>query len=69
MTVLCEVKHPSEEKDTWAGQSPMKTVTQILPLEETTLNNPSNSSGVTAGVTAGAIAGVTTGVTSEALID
>ena len=43
----------------------MKTVTQILPLADTTVNNPSDSSGVIAG----AIAGVTTGVTSEALID
>ena len=37
----------------------MKNVTQILPLEETTVNNPSNSSGVTAGAIAGATEVVT----------
>ena len=31
----------------------METVTLILPLEATTVNNLSNSSGVTAGLTAG----------------
>ena len=40
----------------------METVTLILPLEATTVKNPSNSSGVTAG----AIAGATAGVTAEA---
>ena len=39
----------------------METVTLILPLEATTVNNPSDSSGVTAGVIAGAIEGVTEG--------
>ena len=39
----------------------MKTVTLILPLEATTVNNPSDSSGVSAGVTAGVIVGVTAG--------
>ena len=43
----------------------MKTVTLILPLEETTNINPSDSSGVTAG----AIAEATASVTAEALID
>ena len=43
----------------------MKTVTKIIPLEATTVNNPSNRSGVTAG----AISGVTAGVTAGALID
>ena len=37
----------------------MKTVTLILPLEATTVNNPSNSSGVTAGEIAGATAALT----------
>ena len=41
----------------------MKTVTQILPLEATILNNPSDSCGVTATVKAGATAGETAGVT------
>ena len=31
----------------------METATLIMPHEATTVNNPSNSSGVTAGVTAG----------------
>ena len=43
----------------------MKTITLILPLEATTVNNPSDSSGVAVVVTAGAIEGVTEG----ALID
>ena len=43
----------------------METVTLILPLEATTVNNPSDSSGVTAR----AITGATAGVTSGALID
>ena len=43
----------------------MKTVTFIMPLEETTVNNPSDSSGVAVG----AIAGETAGVTVGALID
>ena len=62
MTVFYDVEHPSREKDTRAEQSPMETVTLILPLEATTLNNPSGSSGVTAGE----IAGATSGVTAEA---
>ena len=33
----------------------METVTLILPLEATTVNNPSNISGVTADETAGVI--------------
>ena len=37
----------------------METVTLILPLEVTTVENTRDSSGVTAGVTAGAKAGVT----------
>ena len=37
----------------------METVTLILPLEATTVNNPSNSSQVTTGAIAGATAGVT----------
>ena len=37
----------------------MKTITQILPLEATTVNNPSDSSGVIAGAIEGAKAGVT----------
>ena len=55
MTVFYDVKHPSEEKDTRAQQSLMETVNLILPLEATTVNNPSDSrsdSGVTAGATA-----------------
>ena len=65
MTIFYEVEHPSEEEDTRAQQSPMETVTLILNLEATTVNNPSDSSGVTAGVIVGVIAGVTVG----ALID
>ena len=34
----------------------MKTVTLILPLEATTINNPSDISGVTAGAIAAAMA-------------
>ena len=37
----------------------METVTLILPLEATTVNNPRDSSAVTAGAIAGATAGVT----------
>ena len=37
----------------------METVTLILPLELTTVNNPSNSSGVTEGAISGATAAVT----------
>ena len=47
----------------------MKTVTQILTLEDMIVNNPSNSNGVTAGAIAGAIEGVTAGVKAGALID
>ena len=43
----------------------MKTVTLILPLDATTVNNPSNISGVTVG----AIAGVTARVRAGELID
>ena len=59
MTVFYDVEHPSREEDTRPQKSPMETVTLILPLEATTVNNPSNSSGVTAGAIAGATAGVT----------
>ena len=47
----------------------MKTVSQILPLEATTVNNPSNSSGVTAGSIAGATAGVTAAAEEQQRID
>ena len=47
----------------------MKTVTQILPLEATTVNNPSDNNGVTAGAIAGDTAGATAGVIAVALID
>ena len=47
----------------------MNTVTQILPLEATTMNNPGHISGVTAGVTSGVIAGATEGIASGVLID
>ena len=43
----------------------METVTLILPLETTTVNNTSGSSGVTAG----AIDGVTAAVTAGELIE
>ena len=43
----------------------METVTLIMPLEEMTMNNPSESSGVTAGE----IEVATEGVTAGALID
>ena len=68
MTVFCEVEHPSEEEDTRAWQSPMKTVTLILPIEATTVNNPSVSSAVTIvvieGVTAGACVFILRGVSN-----
>ena len=63
--MIYEVEHPSEEEDTRARQSPMETVTLILPLEATTNINAIDSSGVTAG----AIAGETAGVTAGALIE
>ena len=43
----------------------MKIVTLILPLEAMTVNNPSDSSGVTVGE----IEGATVGVIAGALID
>ena len=46
MTVFYDVEHPSREENQSAQQSPMETVTLILTLEATTVNNPSNSSGV-----------------------
>ena len=57
MNVFNKVKHLSDGENKCAQQSPMKTVTLIMPLEATTVNNPINSSGVTAG----AISGVTSG--------
>ena len=47
----------------------MKTVTHILPLEATTVNNPSNSSGLTAGAIEGATAGVTAAAAGHQLSD
>ena len=47
----------------------METVTLILPLEATTVNNPSDISGVTAGAITGATAVVTSGVMAGALIE
>ena len=47
----------------------MKTVTQILPLEAMTVNNPSDSSRVTVGAIAGSIARSVAGVTVGELID
>ena len=47
----------------------MKTITLILSLEATTMDNPSDISGVTAGAISGAIAGAIAGVTAGALID
>ena len=47
----------------------METVTLILLLEATTVNNPRDSSGVTAGVIAGAIAGAISGLAEVALIE
>ena len=47
----------------------MKTIPQILPLEATTVNNPSDSGGVTAEAIAGEIAGETAGATEGALIE
>ena len=64
MTILYEVEHPFEEEDTRAQQSPKETITLILPLEATTVNNSSKISGVTAGAISGATAGVT-GVAAE----
>ena len=37
LSVFCQVKYPSEEEDTRAWQSPMVTVTLIMPLEMTTV--------------------------------
>ena len=65
MAVFYNVEHPYEEEDTCAQQSPMETVTLILPLEVTTVNNTSDSSGVTAGEIAGATAGMTAGALIE----
>ena len=65
MNFFCEGKHPSDEEDTRARKSPIKTVTVILPLEAMTNINPSNISGVAAGVTEGVIVVVTSG----ALVD
>ena len=48
-----------------ARQSPMETVTLIIPLKVTTNINPSNSSGVTAG----AITGEKSAVTAVAVIE
>ena len=62
MTVFYDVEHPYEEEETRAQQSPMETFTLILPLEATTVNNTSDSSGVTVGAITGATAGVTAGV-------
>ena len=47
----------------------MKTVTLILTLEATTVNNPSDISGVTAGAIAGATAGVTSAAAEQQRID
>ena len=69
MTVFYKIEHPSEEEDTRTQQSPMETVTLIFPPEATTLNNPSDISGVTEGAISGAIAGATAGVTVGALIE
>ena len=43
----------------------MDTITLIMPLEATTVNNPSDSSGVTDGAIAGATAGVTTAAVEQ----
>ena len=43
MTVFYDVEYPSREEDQSAQQSLIKTITLILPLEETTVNNPSDS--------------------------
>ena len=54
LTVFYDVKLHYEQEDTRTGQSSMETVTLIMPLEATTVNNPSDfrsDSGVTAGVT------------------
>ena len=59
MTVFYNVEHPSREETQSAQQSLMETITLILTLEATTVNNPSDISGVTAGEIAGATAGVT----------
>ena len=42
MTVFYNVKHPCREEDTRALHSLIETVTLILPLEATTVNNPSD---------------------------
>ena len=65
LTVFYDAKHRYEQEDTNASQSPMETITLILPLKAATVNNPSNSrsnsrsdsrgnSGATSGVTAAA---------------
>ena len=46
----------------------MNPVTVILPLEATTMNNKSDSSGVTAGAIAGATARVTATMERQVLI-
>ena len=47
----------------------METITLILPLEEMTVNNPSNISGVTVGEIEGGIVGALAGVTAGVLIE
>ena len=54
LTVLYAVQHRYEQKDKCAWQSPMETVTLIIPLDATAVKNPRNIksySGATAGVT------------------
>ena len=65
MNVFYKVEHPSEEEDKQAQQSPMETFTLILPLDVTTVNNTSDSSGVTERAIAGATEVVTVGVLIE----
>ena len=47
----------------------METVTLILPLEATTVKNPSGSSGVTAGAIVGATEAVTAAAAEQQRID
>ena len=65
MTVFKKVENPSEDVDIRTRQSLIETVTLILPLELTTMNNKSKFSVLTAGEIAGAIAGVTAVVLIE----
>ena len=69
MNFFYDVKYPYREEYQIVQQSPMETVTLILRLEATTVNNPSDISAVTAGAIAGVTAGVTAATSEQKRID